>query len=622
MSLSEGVHERRAVLCVLVAAVLAYLPCLAGDFVFDDLHAVRDNSALTSLANIPSFFVDVDTFSSLDCRLYRPVLLTTYALDASVGGMHPWAFKLTNLLLHAACSVLIYSIARRFAVARISAAVAAVLFAVHPMASEAVNTISGRSNLLMVAGLLAAVRCHFAAMSGRLRWSGGTLLCGIVAVGSKEPGLILPVLLCVMEGLRTVRTGDRDLRGAFLRVAPTAVLMVGFLAVRDQLLGSATAGMGQWQGTDVNSGHGRGMETQLATMALLLPTTLLRTIWPVGLTMDPIVPYASSFASPLSLAGGGGLVLLTILGLRAPRRRPALFLGTCLAWGAALPWVIKPLNLPYLEHRLYGVLAGLALVVAAWVPERLSWAWPQRLAVGGIVLTFGLMAAGRSLEFTSSEKLWSTELARNPESRLAMAGLAVHCMEQGEYARAMPLLRVLVRTYPDRRDARVNLAEAALKTGDLTTAGTQTEYLVRKWPRNPFHLLLRSRALAAEGVVSKAAEQFDDAARHFDAAVDAALSCLDIAEPKGLVFQTAARARQLQGDLDAAIDLLTLSVEEGLNHSSVLFDRSDLYLAKGMVDRARIDLSDILRREPFNLRAFEALRVLQSGTQARPRVIR
>ena len=615
MSLSERLLDRRAALCVLVAAVLAYLPCLAGDFVFDDLHAVRDNSALTSLANVPSFFVDVGTFSSLDCRLYRPVLLTSYALDASVGGMHPWAFKLTNLLLHAVCSVLIYSIARRFAVARMPAAVAAVLFAVHPLASEAVNTISGRSNLLMVVGLLAAVRCHLAAMSGRWWWSGGALLCGIVAVGSKEPGVILPVLLCVVEGLRMLRTGDRDLRGVFYRVAPTAVLMVGFLILRDHLLGSATAGIGQWQGTDVNSGHGRGMETQLATMALLLPTTLLRVVWPAGLTMDPIVPYTSTFLSPLSIAGCAGMLVLTVFGLSSPRRRPALFLGTCLAWGTALPWVVKPLNLPYLEHRLYGVLAGLALVVATWIPERVSWAWPQRLALGTIVLVLGFTAAGRSLEFTSSERLWSAELARNPQSRVAMAGLAVHCMERGEFTRAIPLLDILVRTYPDRRDARVNLAEAALKTGELTKALTQTEVLVAKWPRNPFHRLLRSRALAAEGVES-------GDARRFDESVEVALSCLTIAEPKGLVYRTAASARRLQGEIDAAIELLDRSVREGLNHSSVLLDRSALYIAKGMVEKARLDLTAALQQDPFNPQVLAALRALENGTRARPAVIR
>ena len=204
----ERNHDRRVRWAIVLGALFAYAACLAGDFVYDDVHSVRDNPGVTALANIPRFFFDVDLFSSLDCRLYRPALLVSFAIDGFVGDMHPWVFKLTNLVLHIAAALLLFGIARSLDVKRGAAGIAALLFAVHPMASEAINTISGRSNLMMVVALLAGVRCHFVAMEGRHRGILGTAFFGVVAVGCKEPGMILPVLLVILEGLRVCRARE------------------------------------------------------------------------------------------------------------------------------------------------------------------------------------------------------------------------------------------------------------------------------------------------------------------------------------------------------------------------------------------------------------------------------
>ena len=85
-ALRSGVHPRGSASCV---RPRLWCERCGGDFVYDDVHSVRDNPALRSLANIPRFFTDVTAFSALDCRLYRPTLLTTFAVDAGVGGWRP-----------------------------------------------------------------------------------------------------------------------------------------------------------------------------------------------------------------------------------------------------------------------------------------------------------------------------------------------------------------------------------------------------------------------------------------------------------------------------------------------------------------------------------------------------
>lgn len=613
----------RGILLIAAAAAVAFGVALGGDFVFDDVHSVRDNVALRSLSNIPAFFTDVDLFSSLDCRLYRPVLLTSFAIDAACGGMEAWPFKLTNLLLHMLAAVSIASIARCLGVDRQRAILGACLFAVHPMVSEAVNTVSGRSNVLMVVGLLLAVRCHLAVLSGVAWASLGTLACGAISMGSKEPGMILPVLLVIIEFLYwSKRSGDPGRStpqlwwGVALRILPVVALVIGYVLVRAHHLGAASFAVNQWQGSGVDSGFTRGMSTQLAWMALLLPDTLRMMVVPVGMTMDPVIPYHAGLASPSVWLGMLLLAGITVFGLRAPVRHPLRVLGVCLAWGCAMPWVLKPLNHPYLEHRLYGVVAGLAMVVIAILPRFESGILMRRMRVPAAValLLLALISASRSLDFSSPRQLWTVELSRNPESKIAMAGMSVLLIEQGRFGEARPYLKDLVRAYPKRRDARMNLAEAELQMraeGDPANAVLQARYLVEHWAQNPFYRLLLSRALAALG------DRTGDTS-HFDAAVAQAMYCLEIAAPKALVYRTAAGARRLQGEPLAALAILDSSLVRGLDHSSVLLDRSQILKDLGRYQEARRDLARARQRDPFNPRVLAALREL-GATPAIPR---
>ena len=397
---------------------------------------------------------------------------------------------------------------------------------------------------------------------------------------------------------------------------PVVALVVGYVMLRAHLLGAASFAVNTWQGTGVESGFTRGMNTQLASMALLLPDTLRMMVLPFGMTMDPVIPYDASLASPSVWLGAGLLVVLTAWGLRAPTRHPLRFLGVCLAWGCAMPWVLKPLNHPYLEHRLYGVVAGLVMVAVAALPRLEPAALRRRVRVPAALalVLLAWISSGRSLDFRSQERLWTLELARNPDSKVAAAGMAVCLIESGRFGEAKPHLERLVAAYPHRRDARMNLAEAELQlaaAGAPSKAVVHARYLVAHWPQNPFYRLLLSRALAASGARSGRAQLFDEA-------VAEAMHCLKIAPPKALVYRTAANARRLQGDQAAALAILDTSLACGLDHYLVLVDRSHVLKRLGRVREAREGLLRARQRNPFDARVLSSLRALGS-LPSRPR---
>src|ERR1700726_2576636 len=86
------------------ALVAAYANHFHNSFHFDDAHTIENNAAIRDLRNIPHFFCDATTFSSLPSnQSYRPLVSTLLAIDYWLGhGLHPFWFHLSIFLLFVA----------------------------------------------------------------------------------------------------------------------------------------------------------------------------------------------------------------------------------------------------------------------------------------------------------------------------------------------------------------------------------------------------------------------------------------------------------------------------------------------------------------------------------------
>jgi len=157
-------HSRGGALACGAAALVAgllYVNALRNPFVYDDYHTVVENRSIAHLSDVRAIVLHDVT---------RPIVNLSYAIDRALWGATPTGFHVTNVLLHMLNVVLVFTLGRRLAHDRdrgvLVAFAAAVLFAAHPMMTEAVGYISGRSELLCAAFFLPAV------MAGR-RWLRG-----------------------------------------------------------------------------------------------------------------------------------------------------------------------------------------------------------------------------------------------------------------------------------------------------------------------------------------------------------------------------------------------------------------------------------------------------------------
>ncbi|MCB9877387.1 MAG: hypothetical protein H6835_07275 [Planctomycetes bacterium] len=599
---------------VALLAVVAYGAALTGVYVFDDIHSVDANPALHDLGNLGRFWVDPGAFSGAASRMYRPALLTSFALNLWISPA-AWSLKAGNVLLHAATAALLCAWLWQLSRRRRAAAVAAALFAVHPLASEAINLVSARSELLTTFGVLVAMCAH---VSWQRRRSGGAalaamLLGAVLAVGSKETGVVLPALLLLQATCLRHRWPDRR---EWLRTAgavlPVLAVVGAYLLARKLLLGQATVQLLGRGGEDPLSGYGRSLSTQLATMGTLLPRVLCQAVAPTTLSVNPEVHY-TGFDDPFALLGWASLGGLTVAALwRAPSARLTR-IGVVLAWAIAAPWIVVPLNMPLAEHRLYGPMVGFAAVLAALSPRLAAAvrrrATPRAMPVAcGVLLALGVAgSASRSLDYRDERTLWRQELARNPDDFRAWWGLGATLRREGDVVASVDPLRTAHLLYPAHYDLLRHFTEALVSLPDELARPDEAlvvaQRLCAQGPEDPWARTLWVQAELQAGRV------LGDP-RYFETAGPRALSCLEIAPPKGYVYQLAAAARRGLGDYEGALQLLDASIARGLAPVGVRADRFLTLQGLGRAQEARDELLALQRDFPGDATVFGLVRSL------------
>jgi hypothetical protein len=234
----------KAALFVAVVTALAFLPTLACDFVFDDIPLISSNEWVHSWQGLgrafKAHFLDVSAYAEARelrdvavHRYYRPLVTVSYLVDWKVGGGRPWAFHLTNTVLHATTAALVTRAASRWTGSMALGIVCALVFAIHPTRTECVTWISGRTDVMMTLFMLVALETFDVFERRRSRsephaWTFFALGIAAFVAGvlSKEPAALF-VLLALAD--RAARPVDER---SWLVVATTGLLGAGYVATR------------------------------------------------------------------------------------------------------------------------------------------------------------------------------------------------------------------------------------------------------------------------------------------------------------------------------------------------------------------------------------------------------
>jgi tetratricopeptide (TPR) repeat protein len=212
--------------------VLVYLPTFSGEFILDDRVLIEKNPYIKALHSPVSYFIQedgiTDNSNSGDSHTgyYRPLINLTYSIDYHVWGLNAAGFRITNLFLHLCCCFFLFCLLEFFIKNRTAALLATLIFAMHPVNTEAVSWVVARNNIIVTMFSISTVLFYAKGWeSGKLSDWLVSVLSFSLAVFCKEVGLmVLPILFLYQRLLsRTRRNIHMELIGYLPFIATVVV---------------------------------------------------------------------------------------------------------------------------------------------------------------------------------------------------------------------------------------------------------------------------------------------------------------------------------------------------------------------------------------------------------------
>ncbi len=224
-------------------AIALFAVSLGGTYIYDDFDVFQLDNRLRHPDQWWRYWTE--SYNGGVDNLYRPLVSMTYAVpwwlhgaDQTIDQSDAWKYHLVNVLLHAAVSALVAEFARRLAGLRV-AWVSGLLFAVHPIHVEPVANIVGRAELMCALGVVGALVLFMKPLTvpRALAITG----CFILAVGSKEQGMLTPLLILLLALTQTPSPGTpgerkRDRNATLLLIILLTWSLSGYIVFRESIL--------------------------------------------------------------------------------------------------------------------------------------------------------------------------------------------------------------------------------------------------------------------------------------------------------------------------------------------------------------------------------------------------
>jgi len=469
----------RAGLPLLVAAVtfVAFLPALGNDFVhWDDDKLLLDNYGYRGLGPVQIRWM----FTTAKMGHYQPLAWLTLGADYVLWGMNPFGYHLTSNVLHAVGAVLVYALALtllRIACGQagvpqirlhLAAAVAALVYAVHPLRVESVAWITERRDVVCMLFLAPAVLQYvrYATGGGWNTYAGAVSLYALSLL-AKPWGMTLPVVLLVMDAypLGRIRWARDELFSK-----------KGLIVLFDKLpfaFGAAIAAMlslnAQIFADEENPLEQHGWSRRVAQSFYGLCFYLYKTVLPFGLSPLYEIPLKMNPLAPRYIASAIAVVMITVLLFLVRKRWPAGLAAWLIYAISAAPVLGLAQTGPQLVADRYSfvpcvpwaILGGAGFLLVRGAAARRA---ASGLAVG-TVLALSVLSWRQCGFWRDSISLWTRCLAVEPDSWNAHNNLGVQYFLRGDYAAAEWHFTRSVAIKPDMQMGLVNLASALEQMG-------------------------------------------------------------------------------------------------------------------------------------------------------------
>ena len=512
--------------------VLAYLQVWRFDFVYDDHLQIENNPKIRDWSHVGGYFTthlwaNVGNFDR-SSNYYRPLFLLWLRLNYALFKLQASWWHAASLALHLLAVWLAYCGALRLlelmsyeaSTRKTTAALAILLFALHPVHAEPVAWVSASSELLLTIFFLLAFICYADSREQEKRWGkvGASLAYFSLALLAKESALMLVPLLLGCEALvRRSRKGAggwwRSLIQSSLAISPWLAVALVYLAVRHAVLGE----FGHTQVPLTN-------DVVLKTLPALLWFYARHLLWPYPLAALYDVFYVDSIHSRQFIVPLLAVVTLALVVWAACRRSRAAQLGILWTVVTLLPVLDVALlrfNTLAQDRYLYLPSFGFCIVAALlltrlWISPRFHRA--ALYAVLALAAAMAILTVREAAPWENDLLLFGNAVEISPRNAMAKTSLASELMQHNENSRALQLLRESYAIDSYAWTTSFNLGYLYFTLGDLPHAEQFFQHAIGLDPhnRNQFLLLgLTQKRMGhfadAADTLAKTAEMWPDA---------------------------------------------------------------------------------------------------------------
>ena len=472
MKINEITESRYGPILILVAlSFIIYINTLFNGYVFDDFSVILENKLIRDFKNIPRFiFADVWIFDETHkaSNYYRPVYNISLTIQYHLWGLNAWGWHLGNIILHtlnSAVAFLTFSLIFEGFTSNSTysnregklstttfALMAALVFAAHPVKTEAVAWITASSELLPALFVLLSFYLYIRSLFKDSKASYVlSVVTFFIAALCKETSMSLPILIVAFD----IAVRARSIRQSVIRYIPFFLAGLLYFVIRIYSLETMIP-----KGTVHPYLNGFQFFINVFPLFIQHIKTLLL---PIKLSVYHVFHPAYAIGEIKVIASMIATVLIFILSYRLKKRNVLFPLGLSIIIIPLLPALFIPAldRNPFAERYLYLPTLGFSLIIALVIREGVDH-FTSKKSVNGVrffiwafiilIALYSSATVKRNFEWKDQASLWESSIKRDPKNYFALNQLGRVYLDKGEFDEAIPKFQASIEINRSRRD--------------------------------------------------------------------------------------------------------------------------------------------------------------------------
>jgi len=431
-----------AFILICAGSLLVYFNSIPGDFVWDDTLLIKQNHFIRDISNIKNVFrVDFweASFKSQKGLFYRPVITVSLMLDYLFYKNNPAGYHLTNVIMHTLTSFMVLQICLYF-FSLTSSVLAALVFAFHPVHTESVSFISGRTDIFAAFFLITSLYFFILTVNSvdiRLMFfSGLFFLLALLCKEASAAGFFIIFFLWAYFKVIHTKNYSYYILDIIRKTLPYTFAMVIYIFLRNMVYAgpvkySHEYPAGSWLYT-------------LLTMPKIWFVYVMKLFFPVGLSIDYAPEVVTSVFSPYFIVPV--ILFIGILWFAVKcyfdQKKPVVFAVVWFSLTLLPASNIIPIGVFMADRFLYipsfafAFLAG--FIYDRYYPGKPEWV-KRAMAYSFFVILalFVILTIRRNFDWATSQRLWLKTAQTTPESFRAHGSIANMYIEKNMYEDAL-----------------------------------------------------------------------------------------------------------------------------------------------------------------------------------------